>query len=535
LTKHTAKGILPVTAVIRRPQDPQHLQAKEWKFAEPKDGETPQTDLRERVLIVPMGDKPGDFGKRTHELLHAQLSPTPDKPMDMVTLAAEDGRIESVATSHGIERESVHPPKANHLDELIRSGNRDVALPMSLAYVGSPPEQAQRRAVAKLMADPATPGNMREFAQTIIDHMDWAAGEYAADPSFASTVRVAERTRSMMDNPPQASGQGDGDGKPQDGEGKAGNGDGSGDSKPANAATPAKAMPKPVNAVKAALTAERLAKALGHAGTGDISGKAAPKTAKEISDSANAGMAPMTKGRGPRAGEASNPMGGNAALDSRETGVKDMTIPVDVSDIMPDLKADSGLKWSTPEIQRPALTEKIVSRMPGHKRSRASDHGSMPTRMARITVDGKVFAGRKHQAQGTVLVDMSGSMSLSPSDIERLVTSAPASVIAGYWNSSGTRKGRIRILAAGGRRVSRSGMHTDGSGNGTDGPAIAWLAKQRGPRIWVSDEYMTANAIYGGEEGVDKDSDMGKQVYDIIRKARIKIVPEPMDAIKHLR
>ena len=98
-------------------------------------------------------------------------------------------------------------------------------------------------------------------------------------------------------------------------------------------------------------------------------------------------------------------------------------------------------------------------------------------------------------------------------------------MIAGYYG--GNQFGQLRILAANGRMVDDQLLRPRWAGNEIDGPAIAWLARQRGPRIWVSDEQMCS--VYGVTPS------MKDQVYNLIRQARIRIVRYPREAAKFLR
>jgi hypothetical protein len=120
----------------------------------------------------------------------------------------------------------------------------------------------------------------------------------------------------------------------------------------------------------------------------------------------------------------------------------------------------------------------------GVRKYRATPEGARIRNMSRYFTDQKVFGRKRKHKGGTLLVDASGSMSFSQADMENILHGAPATTIAMYsgWGSGG----ELRIIAKGGTCVEAKGMKAYG-GNEVDGPALDWLAKQREPRIWLSD------------------------------------------------
>lgn len=141
--------------------------------------------------------------------------------------------------------------------------------------------------------------------------------------------------------------------------------------------------------------------------------------------------------------------------------------------------------WGEMVIERVPLPERL--RHSDARRTRAHDTGAVPRYMHRLVSDQRVF-GRKRKEkhfQGTVLIDHSGSMSLSTDQVDEMLRRWPAVTIATY---SGEYNGVLRIVAEKGKRAARQHLsRPDGMGNCVDGPALDWLAKQRGPRIWISD------------------------------------------------
>jgi hypothetical protein len=101
--------------------------------------------------------------------------------------------------------------------------------------------------------------------------------------------------------------------------------------------------------------------------------------------------------------------------------------------------------------------------------------------------DGKVFGAVSRGDRGTLLVDNSGSMSLKSEDLERVLEACPRMLVAAYSGNPSFNHGVLKVLAKHGRIASAKSLARDGGFNGIDGPALQWLARQPGPRFWVSD------------------------------------------------
>jgi hypothetical protein len=120
---------------------------------------------------------------------------------------------------------------------------------------------------------------------------------------------------------------------------------------------------------------------------------------------------------------------------------------------------------------------------------RASTEGAIVRAPNRWFGDKAIFVRRTRRRGGAVLVDASGSMRLSVDDIDRMVRVAAAAVVAMY--SGADSRGEVRIVARDGRRASVASLVPYGHGNIVDLPALQWLAKQDGPRLWISDGKVT--------------------------------------------
>jgi hypothetical protein len=134
---------------------------------------------------------------------------------------------------------------------------------------------------------------------------------------------------------------------------------------------------------------------------------------------------------------------------------------------------------------------------------RFSDMGVIPSAVHRLPVDGAIFSVKRRARGGTILCDASGSMAYDDADIERIITEAPAATIAFYsgFHSSTGYAGRIVIAASAGKAATVGEVYKalKGGNNFIDGPALRWLAKQPGPRWWVSDEEVGGA---GGDFGI---------------------------------
>jgi hypothetical protein len=152
--------------------------------------------------------------------------------------------------------------------------------------------------------------------------------------------------------------------------------------------------------------------------------------------------------------------------------------------------------WSPMEFQEPPRPLKFPAKMRGRNKRRPGPRGRRLHRIGRLYTDGYVFGDRPPvKGGGAILIDTSGSMSLKPSEVLQLCVAYPGGVIASY--SSHGHQGYLRIVAKNGKRVENNALTTPGNGNGCDGPALDWLARQPGPRFWISDA-----GVEGGATGL---------------------------------
>jgi hypothetical protein len=168
------------------------------------------------------------------------------------------------------------------------------------------------------------------------------------------------------------------------------------------------------------------------------------------------------------------------------------------------------------------------------RRKKPAPTGSRIAYPSRLLTDPerRIFSQKPRDNGGIVLLDLSGSMSLSIEDIDKMVEASPGALVAGYSHNKGKpHSPNFWVLADRGKRVSTLSGINYGHGNGVDGPALNWaLSKRRGsePIIWVCDGIVTTDEDKGYHEG-------GKACAEIIKKHKILVTPTLSDAIEMLR
>ena len=139
------------------------------------------------------------------------------------------------------------------------------------------------------------------------------------------------------------------------------------------------------------------------------------------------------------------------------------------------------------EIARPKLPVRIVDgRRAVARRWRPSGEGSVVTNVHRWSLDRAIFRRPGRRPGGTILIDTSGSMRLSPEQIDALVRVSRGAALVAMYSGSGD-EGELRIIAENGKRARIEDLEPYGSGNIVDLPALERLGGQSQPRIWISD------------------------------------------------
>lgn len=152
--------------------------------------------------------------------------------------------------------------------------------------------------------------------------------------------------------------------------------------------------------------------------------------------------------------------------------------------------SDDKPEWCKCSLEIRILDKSIHRKYLARKR-KAGFYGAFrnPLRTLIPAFDGMAWCLKQKRQGGTILLDQSGSMDLDESQIIKLLEDAPQATIAAY--SSGKDDcGTIRIYAQGGKYASNTSAPSMG-GNGVDGPALDWLAKQSKPLVWICDGVVT--------------------------------------------
>lgn len=122
----------------------------------------------------------------------------------------------------------------------------------------------------------------------------------------------------------------------------------------------------------------------------------------------------------------------------------------------------------------------------------AAPDGSLPKHWGRWFAEKTIWERKGPRLGGTLLLDISGSMSWATEETKELIETHPAMTIAAY--SGRNTSGRLTIIARHGRITGDDKWRIGhGGGNVVDGRALEWLAAQPGPRVWFSDGGVTGH------------------------------------------
>jgi hypothetical protein len=209
--------------------------------------------------------------------------------------------------------------------------------------------------------------------------------------------------------------------------------------------------------------------------------------------------------------------------------------PKEAGDIIPDKES---VKASSKQGQFARLIEqtlpkpiKVDGRI-GRKRT-PTDIGRNPRRINRLLTDPekRIFDKRSRGKGGVVLIDQSGSMSLSNKDILNIIQHAPGCVIIGYSHRTGTTDTpNVWVIAD--RGAVAENVPEGNGGNGVDGPAITFAAKRLRtgePFIWVCDGVVTD----GKHDKIYANLDI--ECAKLVKKHGIHMVSDVEDGIQALK
>lgn len=163
------------------------------------------------------------------------------------------------------------------------------------------------------------------------------------------------------------------------------------------------------------------------------------------------------------------------------------------------LRPGSGKDDDPPEAHPSGTLSVVVAALvlpsPGPRggrrgRARASSEGVLPRYLHRWPIDQAIFRRVARARGGTVLIDTSGSMALDAAGVDRILSSSSGAAQVAIYSGK-DKQGELRIVARDGRRADAKDLVPYGRGNVVDEPALAWLARQDGPRLWISDGGVT--------------------------------------------
>jgi hypothetical protein len=173
----------------------------------------------------------------------------------------------------------------------------------------------------------------------------------------------------------------------------------------------------------------------------------------------------------------------------------------------------------------------------GHlaRKKRASSMGTNLVYPERLLTDPdrRVFAQKAKASGGIVLIDVSGSMEITDTDIEQILALSPGALVMAYSHKPKSLGiPNLWILANRGKRCSAQALKTIGNiGNGVDGPALEYAVKRRigrEPIIWVCDGQVT--------DSHDKPApNLTEECAKIVKKNGIIVIPDMESAVKALR
>jgi hypothetical protein len=183
--------------------------------------------------------------------------------------------------------------------------------------------------------------------------------------------------------------------------------------------------------------------------------------------------------------------------------------------------------WEPLIVDKPPLEINHTGKM--GRRIIATDTGRNPRYISRLVTDPdkRIFSRKTRALGGVVVIDNSGSMSLSERDLSDLMSASAGSTVVMYSSEVYATTPNCWVIARKGRQV-RHIPETPG-GNGVDGPALVYATTLRDrrsvPIIWVSDGQVTG-VRDASRPVLDRECKMLQRKHNIIR------VEDVQEAIK---
>jgi hypothetical protein len=243
-------------------------------------------------------------------------------------------------------------------------------------------------------------------------------------------------------------------------------------------------------------------------------------------------VAPTVDPDGEDEGEGEGP---NGKLTHSNIGIGDLKIQEGFGERLTSITPDTGNYYGVPvwadlNIETLPLTTLVPGTI-GKKRI-ASNTGRHPRRLHRYLTDPemRIFDRTIKGVGGVLVLDASGSMSLTKKQIREILQAAPGVTVLAYSDNGREGSPNAWVLARKGRMVEE--LPATGHGNGVDYPAIVWGVENRqkssSPVIWVSD-----GGVCGKSSGFH--NGLAMQCIRYCIRNRVIVVPHLDEAVEMLR
>jgi hypothetical protein len=194
---------------------------------------------------------------------------------------------------------------------------------------------------------------------------------------------------------------------------------------------------------------------------------------------------------------------------------------------------DGSDRWYPLYVSKPELSLAHTGKL--GRRVMYTDTGRAIKNIGRLFSDPeeRIFTRKTRALGAVVVIDCSGSMSLSEKDIDEMISVSAGATVLCYSSDSRPSQDNPNayIVARKGRRVRK--LPYFHGGNGVDAPALMYGIKvlresSRQPVIWISDEMVTGRGDSGGLT-LRQETDRIKQRYGVI------VCPNAYTAIHKLK